>query len=81
MDELRKRFLSSTRFRPPRTRWPTWATGCWSRCAGRSSPPRGWWPPAGAYVNGSDHTETDAVELVAAADAGMYRSKRRGRGW
>jgi diguanylate cyclase (GGDEF)-like protein len=33
-----------------------------------------------AYVNGSDHTETDAVELVAAADAAMYRSKRRGRG-
>jgi diguanylate cyclase (GGDEF)-like protein/PAS domain S-box-containing protein len=33
-----------------------------------------------AYVNGSGHTETDAVELVAAADAAMYRSKRRGRG-
>ena len=33
-----------------------------------------------AYVNGSDHTETDAVELVAAADAAMYRSKRRDRG-
>ena len=33
-----------------------------------------------AYVNGSDHAETDAVELVAAADAAMYRSKRRGHG-
>ena len=33
-----------------------------------------------AYVSGSNHTETDAVELVAAADAAMYRSKRRGRG-
>jgi hypothetical protein len=31
-------------------------------------------------VNGSDHTRTDAVELVAAADAAMYRSKRRGHG-
>jgi diguanylate cyclase (GGDEF)-like protein/PAS domain S-box-containing protein len=33
-----------------------------------------------AYANASAHNDTDAVELVAAADAAMYRSKQRGRG-